>query len=521
MADKSFFPGEKRIKLGIWGLGRGSSFIRSAKALNIDVVAGCDFHETVRERFRAVCPEAFVTADADTFLASDIDAVLVATYCPDHAAHAIQALRAGKHVLSEVTAFFTPAQGVALVEAAEASGAVYNLAENYPFSLPNLYLARLWKEGFFGDLAYAEYEYVHGVGRCFTNPDGTPLEPGNRVHHWRGWLNYHYYCTHSLGPVMVITGLRPEKVVAFPDDVENFGVIKGRGRKRDGILPGLGAFAPSLIHMSNGGIMRNLMGGTTADSHHQRLFGTKASAEMHPLCLKVGATGSAMPIRVTPTWDQLGDLGRLAAETGHGGGDFWVLYYFARQILTGEKAPWDIYAAADVTLAGIQALRSAEAEGAPMEIPDFRGRDARDRYRDDTWQQKHIDPYRIFPDDQDLAVTGDFSAAGCALNAAATQVRQALDAMKVYPLAAAEDQIAILALVKSVRDAAPEYAETYARARRIVDAYPDSPGGRALRELLTDVGEEERVMRTESFIGEINAWLLQSPSAETRETRTP
>ena len=60
-----------------------------------------------------------------------------------------------------------------------------------------------------------------------------------------------------------------------------------------------------------------------------------------------------------------------------------------------------------------------------------------------------------------------------------------------------------------------------ARARRIVDAYPDSPGGRALRELLTDVGEEERVMRTESFIGEINAWLLQSPSAETRETRTP
>ncbi len=510
MQQNIIFPAGKRIKLGVWGLGRGSYFVNTAKTLNIDVVAGCDFHENMRQSFSAHCPEAFLTADEDEFLARDMDAVLLATYCPDHAAHSIKALKAGKHVLSEVTSFLTPAQGVELVETVVQTGKVYNLAENYPFTVENMYLAKLWRQGFFGDLAYAEYEYVHGAGRAFSNPDGSPLEPGNRVHHWRGWLNYHYYCTHSLGPVMIITGLRPEKVTAFPEDVQNYGVIKGQGRKKDGVMPGLGALAPSLIQMSNGGIMRNLMGGATADSHNQRLFGTKASAEMHPLRIKVGATGGAMSIRVKPQWSEMGEL---AQQAGHGGGDFWTLYYFARQILSGEKAPWDVYAAADATLAGIQALRSAEAEGIPIEIPDFRDPSVRRRYRADHWRQKHIDSDRIFPDDQDPAVTNDFSAAAKALGSAATRVRMALDAMTAFPVALPEDRMQIIDLVKKVRDAAPQYAQTYLRARKIVDAYPDSQGGRALGEMLVDIGEEARVMQTDRFVAECNDWLLKSPPA--------
>ena len=64
-------------------------------------------------------------------------------------------------MLSEVTAFFTLAQGVHLVEAVEKSGQVYNLAENYPFSPALRHLKRKWDEGLFGELMYAEFEYVH------------------------------------------------------------------------------------------------------------------------------------------------------------------------------------------------------------------------------------------------------------------------------------------------------------------------------------------------------------------------
>ncbi len=130
--------GGKHLRLGIWGLGRGSSFISSARALGIEIVAGCDISPAMRTHFKEICPEAEVVEDEDAFFKMDFDAVLIATFFPDHAKHTLKALAAGKHVLCEVTSFLTPAQGVEVVEAVEASGLVYNLAENYPFDKKNL-----------------------------------------------------------------------------------------------------------------------------------------------------------------------------------------------------------------------------------------------------------------------------------------------------------------------------------------------------------------------------------------------
>ncbi|MBA4387732.1 MAG: hypothetical protein C0404_07105, partial [Verrucomicrobia bacterium] len=90
------FKTDKRIKLGIWGLGRGMSFYKTCNSLNIDVVAGCDFNKHMRDRFVKDVPGAFVTKDADEFLAQDFDAVLLATFCVSHAEDAIKCLHAGK-----------------------------------------------------------------------------------------------------------------------------------------------------------------------------------------------------------------------------------------------------------------------------------------------------------------------------------------------------------------------------------------------------------------------------------------
>ena len=90
------FDTDKRIRLGIWGLGRGMSFYSTCKLLNIDVVAGCDYNPHMREGFLRANPGAFVTASEDEFLAQDFDAVLLATYCPDPARGAVKCLRAGK-----------------------------------------------------------------------------------------------------------------------------------------------------------------------------------------------------------------------------------------------------------------------------------------------------------------------------------------------------------------------------------------------------------------------------------------
>lgn len=476
------FNTDKRIRLGIWGLGRGMSFYRTCGVLNIDVVAGCDYNEHMRKGFLQCNPKAFATADAKEFLAQDFDAVLLATYCPAHADDAIQCLRAGKHVLSEVTAFHTMAEGVRLVEEVEKSGKVYNLAENYPFSPANMYLARKWKEGLFGDLMYAEYEYVHECrSLAYTYIDGLPVQPGWTLHSWRSWLNFHYYCTHSLGPVMVITGTRPTRVVALPGRQMLHGYPMKDARAMGGITP-------SLITMSNGGVVRNLMGATTNDSHQQRLWGTLGAAEIghDGLQLRLGGSGGSPKLKVNPTLDA---LSLMASKTGHGGGDFWVLYYFARQILTGERGPFDVYSACDVTIPGILAYRSSLEDGKAYDIPDFRKPDERERSRTDTWTQERYD-YRngVFPKGHDVSITGRFTTVMKALIDDATAYRAYADWKKVAedlrePGERKESALRLLGLY-------PGLVDTYREARRIIDAYPTSDGARMLRDML-EVGEEK------------------------------
>ena len=253
MSEK-VFDTDKRIKLGIWGLGRGASFVRTCSALNIDVVAGCDYVGAMRERFQREVPGARVTASEDELLGMDIDAVLLATYCPDHGPQAVKCLEAGKHVVSEVTAFHTPAEGVRLVETAEKTGLVYNLAENYPFSKARMYLAQKWEEGFFGDLIYGENEYNHDSRRPLTFRyslgRGAMIEPGWSLHAWRSWKHQHFYCTHSLGPLMRITKGRAVRVVSLPGKnsmAANISQVKASG---------ISTVAPSLLTMDNGGLVR-------------------------------------------------------------------------------------------------------------------------------------------------------------------------------------------------------------------------------------------------------------------------
>lgn len=480
------FDTDKRIRLGIWGLGRGLGFYRTCAALNIDVVAGCDYNEHMRKNFLEHIPGGFATADADEFLAQDFDAVLLATFCPAHADDAIRCLRAGKHVLSEVTAFHTMAEGVRLVEEVERSGLVYNLAENYPFSAANMYLARKWQEGLFGDLMYAEFEYVHECrSLCYTYIDGLPVEPGNTVHNWRSWLQFHYYCTHSLGPIMVITGTRPTRVVALPCQQTLAGYLMTNRE-------GMGGATPSLINMSNGAVVRNLMGATTNDAHVQRIWGTLGSAEInvgHGLQLRLGGSGGSPKMPVIPNWEGLGEL---AAKTGHGGGDFWVLYYFARQIFTGAKAPFDIYGACDVTIPGILAFRSSTEGGKPYDVPNFAKRAERSRWRDDHWAQKRYDTRKgVFPAGADFKITQHFARTMRDLIGHTTAYRAYADWGKVQ-----KDLVnpsAYLEIVNRVLSAYPEIVKTYRMARRIVDAYPKSDGARVLREML-ELGAEDDVV---------------------------
>ena len=480
------FDTDTKIRLGIWGLGRGLTFFKTCQALNIDVVAGCDYNEHMRQGFSELNPDAFVTDDAETFLRQDFDAVLLATYCPAHADDAILCLRAGKHVLSspEVTSFHTIGEGVRLVEAVERSGKVYNLSENYPFSAANMWLARKWREGLFGDLMYAEYEYVHECRTLvYTYIDGHTIVPGNETHSWRSWLNFHYYNTHSLGPMMYITELRPTRVSALPSTPSLAGYIMSA---RDG----MGGVTPSLINMSNGAVVRNLMGATTNDSHQQRIWGTLESSEIidGELRLRLGAAGNAPKHAIQPQWDELGEI---AASTGHGGGDFWTLFHFAKQIIDGTPAFFDVYRASDCTIPGIQTYRSSQEDGRPFDVPDLREPEQRDAYRDDEYCQPRFDHRQgLFPEEQDRVLTEQFSLTMCDLINTTVSYRAYRDWSHVIDDMTEPGRM--IEIIDRLIEALPRLKELLPVARRISDSYPESTGARVLDEIL-DLCRDDRI----------------------------
>ena len=73
------------------------------------------------------------------------------------------------------------------------------------------------------------------------------------------------------------------------------------------------------------------------------------------------------------------------AGFGHGGSDFFSMYYFIKKILGDETADTiDVYEALDMFLPGLFAYRSILAGGIPMEVPNLRSKEEREKWRYDT-----------------------------------------------------------------------------------------------------------------------------------------
>ena len=103
----------------------------------------------------------------------------------------------------------------------------------------------------------------------------------------------------------------------------------------------------------------------------------------------VAARGGARPERVEAQVAAVQDGPPLAPRedprAGHGGGDFFTSYHFAEAIRSGEPPYLDVYRGIDMSIAGIQAWRSALNDSAPVAVPDFRDEAVRRQYENDDW----------------------------------------------------------------------------------------------------------------------------------------
>ncbi len=374
----------KKIKIGVFGVRRGSSMIKFCiHSDRTELVAICDKWEEGLKGQKDKYPDHKFACytDFDEFLNHPgLEAVVLVNYANEHAPFAIKCLKAGKHVYSEVLPVHTMKEAVELIEAVEDTGKVYAYGENYCYMAAPYEMRRLYREGKIGEFEYAEGEYIHNCENIWHN-----ITYGDE-YHWRNMMYSTYYCTHSLGPIVHITGLRPVSVVGFESPLNERKIRVGDKA---------GLFAIEMVTFENGGIAKSIHGGLYKGSIWYTLYGSKGRAETAREDIKNGSF-STIYVNVDDYSGQYRGQGvdmytpqrpyYPGAEVfGHGGADFYSMFNFVQKINGDPEADTiDVYEAMDMFLPGLFAYRSILAGGIPMEIPNLRDPAVREQWRNDT-----------------------------------------------------------------------------------------------------------------------------------------
>lgn len=361
------------VKIGIVGLCRGLEITGALhKHENARLTAICDLRADRRENAVKFFAERGITDlevydNYEDFLRSDVEAVVLATDAPLHAAMSIQALEAGKHVLSEIPAVHTMEDVKSIAAAVKAHpNQKYMVAENCCYWA----FIQLWKtmyeNGDLGDCVYAESEYLHS----------TPDSEEKHMHEFNTWRREYTsirYLTHNLGPLLYLLDDRCVSVSCMvPDHFNNKN--KDRAECANGV---------AIFKTAKGAVIRIFIGfgAYVGFDHNFALYGTHGSiytdrtarledahsfAKTHKI---PGSIHKAVDIPITLQFPT--EYGGDTDHSGHGGADDKMLRAFVRCIAEDTKPPIDIDLGMRLSIPGMYAEQSLRQGGALVEIPSL------------------------------------------------------------------------------------------------------------------------------------------------------
>ena len=377
----------RKLRVGVVGVGRGGSMMKYCNtADNAELVAVCDnWVEGLRKKEKELQGSGitFYTSFDEFLEHPGMDAVVLANYANEHVPFALRVLEKGMHVLSEVLPCQNMKEAVQLVEAVERTGLKYCYLENACYFPGVMEMKKLYRQGMLGDFEYGEGEYCHNC-----EPQWPKLTHGDPDH----WRNNHYatfYCTHSLGPLIHISGLRPVSVTGF--ELPNWPRMREMGRQQG--LAGI-----EMVTLENGAILKSLHGELYRHSLWYSIYGSKGRMETAREDAEMGHS-SRVYVNVNKTagvYDDETDhininylpkdnFSAKAKKFSHGGADFYCMWNAVEHILGNEQADAiDVYEALDSFLPGLFALFSLNDGGTPKQVPDLRDPAQRELYRNDT-----------------------------------------------------------------------------------------------------------------------------------------
>jgi predicted dehydrogenase len=370
-------PPARPVRIGIAG-GRFGATFQWHLHPNAKVTAVCDVQPAALQRLSEVyrCPNIF-RSFRELLKHPELDAVGVFTPAPLHAWMAVEAMKAGKHVISAVPAGLSVEQLEEILETVKRTGLRYMMAET-SYYRPEVITCREWaREGKFGTIFHSEAEYHHeGLIPLMFDERGLPT--------WRHGLPPMLYPTHCTGMVVPVTGERLAEVqaIGWGDGHE---VLKTNAY-RNPFWNTTAFFKTSGGHSSRIAVYWHVAAGGTerGQFYGDRLSYIMERPERSPnTVVRISKNGqTVLDSNGYPegnvsieAFQQPAFLERLPApmrvKSGHGGSHTFLTHEFISAIAESRHPSVNIWEAIAYTLPGIIAHQSALRGGEVLKIRDY------------------------------------------------------------------------------------------------------------------------------------------------------
>ncbi|MCC5937188.1 MAG: Gfo/Idh/MocA family oxidoreductase [Lunatimonas sp.] len=369
-------PTDKKVRVGIVGGRFGTSFSFHEHP-NCIVEAVSDLRKDRRERLMQVygCPKSYPSL-ADLLKDPKVEAVFLATPAPDHAAHTLAALRAGKHVLCAVPMAMSVEECAMVKEEVLKSGLTYMMAETSTYMQSTITAKHYFNEGKFGHLFSAAAEYNHPGLEVLWFEDGKPT--------WRHGLAPMHYPTHCTAFLIAVTGERLTHVscLGWGDDSP---LLKGNPynnpfwNETAFFQTNLGH--PFRVEVNWKGALRSAeraewrgdkMSLYLPMGHGDRHVKVQVAKELGKDDAGFEHTANVAEEYSPTQWWQTDMLPEpLRHNSGHEGSHTFITHEFIQAILTERLPEVNVYEALAYTVPGIIAHQSALKGGERLAIPNF------------------------------------------------------------------------------------------------------------------------------------------------------
>ncbi len=393
----------EKVRLGFIGMGgRGSWLLKLAlQRDDTSITAVCDIKEEATSRsIRMVedagggSPAVYTSGELaylDLVSLEDIDGVIIATPWVWHAPMAVAAMKAGKYVGVEIPAALTVEDCHELVQVSEETGMPCMMLENVCYRRDVLAVLNMVREGLFGELTHCQCGYQHDLREVKFNPGAEFGKGATGEAEWRTAhsvnRNGDLYPTHGIGPIANCLNINRGNRFMYLTSMAS----KSRGLHEYILKTGGEDHPNSKIEFKLGDVVCSLIkcanGETVMISHDTnlprpyslgfRVQGTKGLWMKDGDQIYLEGTSEAHKREPSqpyldkhdhPLWRKYGEM---AAGSGHGGMDFFVMHAFIESLKRGVQTPLDVYDAASWSVITALSERSIAHDGAPQDFPDF------------------------------------------------------------------------------------------------------------------------------------------------------